>query len=106
MNKFVLCAVNLFLITILIYVSVKYKFNFRNKYTKSGTKILSSPFHEIISRIIARMLKSSETSTIFILLMLLKNKKKFMQIKYVVRKNVTDPSTDFVPNPVSNLYLL
>ena len=27
MNKFVLCVVNLFLITILIYVSVKYKFN-------------------------------------------------------------------------------
>ena len=97
------------IITPNLYVSspaAKYKFNFKNKYTKNGTKRLSSPFHEIISRIIARILKSNETSTIFILLMLLKNKKKFIQIKYVVRKNVTDPSIDFVPNPVSNLYLL
>ena len=97
------------IITPNLYVSspaAKYKFNFKNKYTKNGTKRLSSPFHEIISRIIARILKSNETSTIFILLISLKNKKKFIQIKYVVRKNVTDPSTDFVPNPVSNLYLL
>ena len=31
---------------------------------------------------------------------------KFIHIKYVVKKNVTEPSIDFTPNPVLNLYLL
>ena len=75
-------------------------------YTKNGTKRLSRPFHEITSRIIVRMLNNRETSTIFIFPISLKNRKKFIHMKYVVRKNAAEPSIDFVPNPVLNLYLL
>ena len=55
-----------------------YRFSFRNRYTKKGIKRLSSPFHEITSSIIVRMLKSRERSTIFTFLILLNRRKKLL----------------------------